>query len=176
MRKLHLGSGKEILEGWINIDMLDIAHPDYVTWDLAGGLPSFYKDESVDFIFSQHFLEHLTRSQALALLSDCYRKLKPGGVMRIVVPDLAEVVRRYNKNNVYADKGGYSPKNRCEMMNDAFHKWGHKYMYDFAELHELVREAGFNSVYWPHHRASKHPELCFLESRSETDLRCEVTK
>ena len=52
----------------------------------AGGRLDF-EDASFDFILSEHFLEHLNLPDALALLRECRRLLRPGGIIRTSVPD-----------------------------------------------------------------------------------------
>jgi predicted SAM-dependent methyltransferase len=54
-----------------------------------------FEDNTFDFIFSEHFLEHLFLDEAIELLKECYRILKPNGVVRIVVPDAD--LRTYDK-------------------------------------------------------------------------------
>ena len=58
----------------------------FVCHDLRKGIP--FTDASADNIFSSHFLEHLSRSDGCQLLTECYRVLKPGGTLRVGVPDL----------------------------------------------------------------------------------------
>lgn len=54
-------------------------------WNKSDSLP--LEDNSIDFIFSEHFFEHLFFDEAAALFKECYRVLKPNGVIRVVVPD-----------------------------------------------------------------------------------------
>ena len=54
-----------------------------------------YKDNSVDIVYSSHLFEHLTLKSANLYLSEAYRVLKPEGVLRIVVPDLYKICRKY---------------------------------------------------------------------------------
>jgi predicted SAM-dependent methyltransferase len=54
-----------------------------------------FDDNTFDFIFSEHFFEHLFMNEAFELLKECYRILKPHGVLRIVVPDAD--LRTYEK-------------------------------------------------------------------------------
>jgi len=86
--KLHLGCGTIYKEGWINIDNnsdKNIQKLD-LDWDLRNSLP--FPDNSVDFIFNEHFLEHLTVEEGIQAIKDFFRVLKPGGTMRIAMPDL----------------------------------------------------------------------------------------
>jgi SAM-dependent methyltransferase len=70
------------------------ALPDNVeAMDLSRGIP--YADNSVDAVYHSHFLEHLDRDVAPLFLDEVRRVLKPGGVHRIVVPDLETAARTY---------------------------------------------------------------------------------
>src|SRR5712692_2960803 len=62
----------------------------YVHHDFRYALP--FDDESVDYLYSSHLLEHLFREDALRLLKEIQRTLKPGGWVRICVPDLAHAL------------------------------------------------------------------------------------
>ncbi|CAA9217761.1 MAG: hypothetical protein AVDCRST_MAG93-305, partial [uncultured Chloroflexia bacterium] len=54
-----------------------------------------YEDGTVDILYSSHMLEHLDRDSARRFLHEAYRVLKPGGAIRIVVPDFALLIDRY---------------------------------------------------------------------------------
>ncbi len=70
------------------------ALPDNVVlWDLRRGIPS--ADNSVDVVYHSHYLEHIDREYVPALLREVHRVLKPGGIHRIVVPDLEILGREY---------------------------------------------------------------------------------
>lgn len=56
-------------------------------WNLRKGIP--YPASTFDVVYHAHFLEHLRRPHAAAFLKECQRVLKPGGVLRVVVPDLS---------------------------------------------------------------------------------------
>jgi len=81
--RVHLASGLEHKPGWVNVDLF--GHPVDVAWDLSRRLP--LPDSSVDAIFNEHFLGYLTVEQALHMLEECHRLLRPGGVLRSGVPD-----------------------------------------------------------------------------------------
>src|SRR6266850_3689498 len=84
--RLHFACGKVHLPDWVNIDQQ--VDPDIVdvSWDLRRPLPLAHG--SAEFIFHEHFLEHLTVQEGLALLRECHRLLMPGGVLRVAMPDL----------------------------------------------------------------------------------------
>jgi SAM-dependent methyltransferase len=68
--------------------------PAIISWDLARGIP--FPADTFDVVYHSHFLEHLPRRAAKTFLADCRRVLRPGGILRIVVPDLEAIVRMYS--------------------------------------------------------------------------------
>jgi predicted SAM-dependent methyltransferase len=89
--RLNVGAGDYPLWGWTNIDELSGHGVDVV----AHVPPLPYDDESVEELYAGHFLEHLERAEADEFLRECHRVLVPGGRLGLVVPDTAEVMRRY---------------------------------------------------------------------------------
>lgn len=180
MKKLNLGCGPHAMPGWLNYDINGARRMDVVPIDLSlGQLP--HVDESVDFIFSEHFIEHLTREQGLKLLRECYRVMKPGAVMRLSTPDLRDLVKRYRDGELHNMPGVWEPKTPAQMLNEGMRLWGHQFLYDGEELAELFIEAGFDleqdlgeRVEW---RQSNHEALRGLEVRPDHgDLIVEITK
>lgn len=137
--------------------------------DLAYGVPA--PERSVDFIYSSHFLEHLYPWEARALLLDCHRVLKPGGLVRICVPDLEHAVRMYHSGR----------KRECldryffvEESGSAYAR--HKYMYDFELLGELLHSVGFHSVRRCSFQEGEVPDVEYLDNRAEETLFVEAKK
>lgn len=91
MRLLNIGCGDVHADGWINMDIQ--ASDGVLGHDVARGLP--FEDEEFHGIYCSHLLEHLSKVQAQALLGECLRVLRPGGALRVVVPDLEAIVRLY---------------------------------------------------------------------------------
>lgn len=89
---LNLGCGGHFDPAWTNIDIYSAA-PEVRAHDLRRGLP--YADGSFEAVYSAHFMEHLAPAEARRLLAECQRVLKPGGVIRVVVPDLEQMARWY---------------------------------------------------------------------------------
>jgi SAM-dependent methyltransferase len=80
---------------WVNLDWYP--HSNYVKKaNLLGELR--FKDETFDVIYTSHFIEHIPRENLDFVLRECFRVLKPSGVIRIVVPDLENIVREYIRN------------------------------------------------------------------------------
>ena len=92
MAKLNFGCGSRISPDWINIDFHSTV-PGVQRANLLAGFP--FEDSFFDAVYSSHVLEHFTPSQALSLMTECYRVLKPNGILRTVVPDLEGTCREY---------------------------------------------------------------------------------
>lgn len=175
MTKLNLGCGPHILEGWINVDYslgARIAKTPVlgalagkvgmfnVKWDPRIHLqdltkPLQWESGSVDFIYSSHTLEHLRREDGERLIAECVRVLKPGGVLRIVVPCLERILGRYRDGDLPADQlvdelMVLSPRGDMSLVKrvafglfDDGHT--HKCMYDHAALEALMRKQGLEA-------------------------------
>ena len=92
MKKLNIACGGRYHNGWVNIDFH--AESNHVTKvNILGGLP--FEDNSIDVIYSSHFLEHLSQEQADFVLKESYRILKEDGLIRVVVPDLEDICKEY---------------------------------------------------------------------------------
>lgn len=86
--RLNLGAGKTPMEGYVNIDRKNGTE--------AYPLP--YADNSVDEVRASHILEHFPHGEQPAILKDWVRVLKPGGVLKIAVPDIRKVAEMLTKN------------------------------------------------------------------------------
>ena len=132
--KLHLGCGKRHIPGFVHIDAVDYPHVDHVaTIDNL----SFIPDDSVDLIYNCHVLEHFKRRDVERVLREWCRVLKPGGVLRISVPDfsrLCEVYQREGKLDLVIG----SLFGRQDYLYNI-----HYNVFDFAALSEVLQQAGF---------------------------------
>ena len=173
MLKLHLGCGPHILKGWENVDLEPAIGG--VSRDLRKPFP--YPRSSVQFIFTEHFLEHLTRLEAVRFMQECYRVLTPTGVLRISTPNLSTLIADYRKNKIDRWAAVWKPKNACQMLNDGLRFWGHQHVYDSQDLELLIQESGFSIVSYVSYGHSEHPELKSLERRPfHDDLIVEIEK
>jgi SAM-dependent methyltransferase len=127
----------------------------FIHHDLAYGIP--LPDQTADCIYASHFVEHLDRADAEHLMSEARRVLKPGGTLRIVVPDISKLVTSYQAGNTEAiiealfgepEEGWYSR---------------HRYLYDFALLKRLLEERGFADVEACADRVGSTPDLNAFE-------------
>lgn len=90
--RLHLGCGTRFIPGFLHVDAQHHPHVDLVA-DVAK--LDMIADATVDLIYASHVLEHFGRWQFRAVLSEWRRVLKPGGVLRLAVPDFAACAKLY---------------------------------------------------------------------------------
>ncbi len=173
--KLNVGCGQVKYPGWVNIDIEPGAD---LVLDVRKGLP--FDDNSVDFIYNEHLLEHLTLEEGKKGLSEFHRCLKKEGVLRIAMPDLDWTIQQYDKdfkNEDWFPGPGYEfVKTKGMAINMAFYWWGHKYLYNEEDLRNLFRKAGFTNVTRCEWNKSDHVELSGLETRKESILIIEAEK
>ncbi len=193
--KVQLGCGLRTPAGWINVDASWNARlakhpwirrllratrvvpaarlsvpwsPTVLVHDVRRGIP--FPAGSVSAIYASHLLEHLYREEAKALLGECFRALRPDGVLRVVVPDLRAIVAEYlSENDAQRDGSGRvdAPVTRADAMNVRlgfrdpappsggrlyvlYARWKdlhtHKWMYDGEALRAYFTWAGFEQV------------------------------
>jgi len=141
----------------------------FVHHDAAYGLP--FADNSADFIYSSHFLEHLFKDEAQRVLRESLRALKPGGIVRICVPDLAHAVALYTGGDKRVMLENYFfVEDRASFLAR------HKYMYDFELLAAELTAAGFVDVQRCEYREGRTPDLVHLDNRPEETLYVEAAK
>ena len=110
---LNLGCGSSIHSSWRNFDVNPLSE-EIEYWDAKQGIP--FKSESVDCVYHSHLLEHLVPEDGQILLEECFRVLKPKGVLRVVVPDLEGICKAYISAIARVDKGDDSAKMDAEWM------------------------------------------------------------
>lgn len=186
---LNIGAGDQGRQGWINVDAASRRGVNCV-YDCRRGLP--FEDDSVRGIFCEHFFEHLDYfEEAPDFLHECHRVLQPGGVLRVIVPDLEKYIHAYchpgwetmsrirplNPEHIDAYTGAqYSTK--MELLNHLFRQgFEHKYAYDFETLALLLRKSGIAQVCRSEFGQSASPDLCLdQESRASESLYVEGQK
>jgi SAM-dependent methyltransferase len=171
--RLNLGCGAQVVDGWVNVDYAlgarlaklplagKVAKKLKVTrldWDerifihnLTTRFP--WPEGSADTVYSSHTLEHFTKTQGRFFVGEIQRVLRPGGLLRIVVPDLKAIVDDYVDGHLRADDfvealdvlskpAAGALKRRLAPL----FQYGHKCMYDGATLLELLQETGFTAA------------------------------
>jgi len=154
VRKLHIGAGHNLLPGWLNTDR----NPSTGAVYLDATEPFPFGEETFDYVFSEHLIEHLSYRSGVAMLKECHRVLKPGGAIRIATPDLERIVSlkrafpgsvqeryaRWLAKSYYpsAAEGNWS----AYAINQAFRGWGHQFLYDRETLQAVLERVRFVGV------------------------------
>ena len=175
--KLHWACGTRILPDWINLDGWRKRGVDYIM-DLRCTLP--FADNSVDYVFMEHALEHFNLSDGASILRDLHRVMAPGGMIRIIVPDLERYCSAYSASDrSWFALAGPKFTTLAEGLNCVFFNHFHRFMYDFESLSWMLKEAGFHNIVKTSHLASEHKELhqdMDLPNRKALNLYVEARK
>ena len=146
---INLGSGHWKFEGWVNVD-LDLASRPDVCADLAAGLP--FRDACADFMHSEDFIDQLDLEHAHRFLRECHRILKPGGVIRILTPDVEQLARLYLQEPaalkaLWRDHVGVPLRygTAAEILNVGMRFAGHTFLYDAETFAQLAADSGFRA-------------------------------
>lgn len=153
IKKLQLGTGPNVLDGWCNTDLSHNYKGVYII-DVTKMFP--FDDKTVDYILSEHLIEHLSYGEGLHMLSECCRILKPEGKIRIATPDLDTLIDLHSSEKSEIQKlyikwhiDSFLPDmdyNDCFVINNAFRGWGHQLIYDENTLRKLIMKAGFTKI------------------------------
>lgn len=173
---LQYGCGQSCPDGWVNFDASPslrlqrlpligkflrrgaIVFPDAVRFgDIRKGLP--FADNSVDGIYASHVLEHLALDDCRLALRNTFRLLRPGGIFRLVVPDLEIRARGYlakleageaganawfmRSSYLGAERCGRSPAARARAL---FGNSSHLWMWDERSMSEALHQTGFAGI------------------------------
>lgn len=211
--KINIGCGMTPTAGWENFDnsisiklasfptlasllhkakLISPSQMDYISFcqnsnirwaDATKKIP--LPNESVAVLYSSHMLEHLDRDEARSFLREAMRVLKPGGIIRLVVPDLAKAVEEYNHNKdgdefiktllvCQANPKSLFARFRLALIGNRHHLW----MYDTKSLSKFVRECGFKDPMSlsPGETTINRSDPLDLREREEESIYVEATK
>lgn len=138
--KLHLGCDKRFIPGFVHIDLADYPHIDH-RHDVRS-LPMM-ADASADLVYACHILEYFDRVEVKDVLAEWTRVLKPGGVLRLAVPDFEALIAVYGETH---------DLNR--VIGPMYGRWPvpgttttiyHRTVYDFASLASVLETAGLTN-------------------------------
>ena len=151
--RIHLGAGENVLASWLNFDLLPFRAPGLLYLDVTKPLP--FESGTVASIFSEHMIEHFSRETAEAIIRECHRVVRPGGLLRISTPDLGILVKLYCEPHtpnqeqyirtvvdLYSAGPSYLPG---YVVNQLF-KFGHQFLYDADTFEELLAAQGFDGI------------------------------
>ncbi len=153
-KKLQIGAGPSFTDGWL---VTDIEPPRLKVGYLDATKRYPFPSASFDYIHTEHMIEHVPYQGGAAMLKECRRILKPGGLIRVATPDVKVLLDLYYKRDDamatryvkwitdrrLPDVPGYNP---LFVINNAVRAWGHQFFYDAALLTDTLTRAGFVDV------------------------------
>jgi predicted SAM-dependent methyltransferase len=182
--RINIASGAHVLPGYINFDnsiylllvpLRRVLHH-FVSSQRAEQIERFYQakkraslfyrdctkpldlpDNSINEVYCSHFLEHVYKGEASAIVKDFYRVLKKGGKLIIVVPDLEKYIAQYLQSEANHKRADDFIKKTLLSVEERPSLWktivqffryspNHKWLYDEGSITALVKECGFVSV------------------------------
>jgi len=112
--------------------------------DFNRGLP--FDDAVFDGIFCEHVVEHFDYKHGKQLMSECLRVLKPGGAVRIIVPDGNKILRAYFDDPSFIISYKQSENHFAMEAVDTwfYQRYEHQCIYDAAYLSDMLKKTGFS--------------------------------
>lgn len=144
--KVNIASGNYGQPGWINIDCYKGKNVT-VIFDVRKKIP--LPNQSVEMIFCEHFLEHLDFYEEVPhFLSECFRVLIKGGLVRLVVPNVPAYLKAYFRDGglevMHHIRNTEKYNTKMEVVNRVFRERGrHLFAYDTETLLYILKQAGF---------------------------------
>ncbi len=177
VRKLQIGAGYNMLDGWLNVDFNPYTRqPGQLYLNATRRFP--FGDATFDCVFSEHMIEHIWWQDGQTMLKESHRVLKPGGKIRISTPNLASITslldlprtpikEQYLK--LSTDKHiphsiGYRPG---FVINNFFWDFGHFFVYDAETLELALCTAGFADIQRWQPMQSDDPNFTGIESHQK---------
>lgn len=162
VNRLHVGSGpNNLMADWWNVDIRAFKGVDQVA-DLTEPWPW----RNLDYVYGEHFLEHLTLDEAIRFLIEAAAALRTGGRLRLSTPGLEWVWRTH-----------FDPSDPARDAiattygaNRAFYGWGHRFLYSRPMLERVLRGAGFEGLTFHDFGSSDDPSLRGLERHGSFEV------
>jgi SAM-dependent methyltransferase len=197
--KLHLGAFDRAVDGWLNTDVTPHIFISRVPGaavllraagklddgkfrmhrsgqfralkylDLTKALP--FEDDTVAAVFSSHVFEHLFPDEINRLVVEIRRVLMPGGVCRVVVPDLAKVMANYDPESPERFLSALFEADTRDAVKNGHH-WG----FTGASLKKLFQACGFATAEVVGFREGRCPDIGVLDNRPDESLFFEAVK
>lgn len=169
-KNYHVGCGEILAKGFLNIDdspqagrydfqehkiyeSIEVPGAFILKYDLSQGLPA--QAGTLDKIYHSHFLEHLSRTQAITFLKDCFHSLSDGGVMRFALPDFRLWCTNYINHSEeffgwYRDSflpcDEYHYHTHSQIFTGMLFNHGHQMAYDYDSLSFILSKIGFRNI------------------------------
>jgi predicted SAM-dependent methyltransferase len=171
--KLHVGCGYHLLPGWLNGDLWR-CDPSVLWLDALAPYP--VPPGALDYVFSEHVIEHMPLQDGLRMLAHAHAALRPGGRLRISTPDLGFLVALHAGPHSVLQQRYMAwtathilqqpDVTTAMVVNNFVRDWGHCFIYDPPTLRWALERTGFVDV--ESHRLGKSddPHLRGLENEA----------
>lgn len=154
VRGLQIGSGHNDIEGWLNTEYNPF-HKGQVFLDATEDYP--LPENSFDYVYSEHMIEHIPWRAGQAMLRQCHRILKPGGTIRISTPNLANICTLSNtepdeRQMAYIKDATqkHCPDNQGLLggfvVNNFYWDFGHYFIYDEQTIRYALERCGYVNI------------------------------
>jgi SAM-dependent methyltransferase len=154
--KINFGCGDNRLAGWTNLDAeVDISEP----------LP--FPDDHAEFIFSEHCVEHINYYLALQFFWECRRVLMPGGIIRICVPSIENIMKRSDASYLHFARRWSTGGGVRGAMGAILFKHGHAAAWTASLLEASLFYSGFKNLVPCEPGLSMHPALEAVEGHGK---------
>ena len=173
-KKLQIGAQGSPLSGWLNAD-IEPRTQDTIYMDATQQFP--FDSDSLEYIFTEHMIEHITFDQGEFMLKECFRTLKAGGTIRISTPDLDKAMQRIKDPteedrayiSFYTNKfyGENYPKLAALQVNKLFYGFHHRFIHNYNSLQYLLEQTGFTNIKRCEVGNSEHSPLNNLEQHGK---------
>ena len=148
---LHLGCGDVYIDNFVNADFFSVLwilrknmkKPD---WMLDLRYPLNCPDNTWDGVFTEHTIEHLYSNQVYYLLTELYRTMKDGAIIRITVPDLKKYIEFYTKDFQNISQSDFPYKSGAEAIGNLTQNFSHHSVWDAELLAEIMKDIGFCDI------------------------------
>jgi predicted SAM-dependent methyltransferase len=177
LRRLNWGCGGHVLPGWLNSDRKERPGVN-LCCDIHQGLP--LETDSIDYAASIHALPEVAYDDLVPVLSELRRVLKPGGVLRLVLPDLIKGVRAYERGDrSYFLVPDDAARSLGAKLVTQLIWFGHsRTLFTSEFIEEMLIKAGFARVEHCSYRVTRSPfpEIIDLDNRQPESLYVEAVK
>jgi predicted SAM-dependent methyltransferase len=177
VRRLNWGCGPKPAPGWTNSDVLVGPGID-ISCDIRNRLP--VPDDTFDYVTSIHALCEIPYLDVASVLGELRRVLRPGGVLRLALPDLDRAIDAYVRRDpsyfYVPDEDATSLGGKLVIQMTWYGSARLLFTYDFLE--ELLGKTGFRDIRRCAYRqtASAYPEITELDNRERESLFVEAVK
>ncbi len=158
VKKLQIGTGKNVLAGWLNSDLRPLSG---TVLHLNARCRFPFDDGTFDYVYCEHLIEHLHFRDGVKMLAECHRVLKHGGKLRISTPDLqflidlcsprkSDLQIRYLRWAVDTYLPDAPAIDEAFVINMFMRNWEHRFIYSENAMRIALERTGFGEMRrWP---------------------------